>query len=58
LTRVIDDMMQPNGIIGTPDGKKLASRIFGQKTFAYDINADGTLEQGAVCRVRLGWHDD
>ena len=44
MTRVVDDMMQPNGIIGTPDGKTLyVSDIRGGKTFAYDIKADGTL---------------
>ena len=37
-------MMQPNGIIGTPDGKTLyVADIRGRKTFAYDIKADGTL---------------
>ena len=37
-------MMQPNGIIGTPDGKTLyVSDIRGGKTFAYDIKSDGTL---------------
>ncbi len=44
LTRVIDDMKQPNGIIGTPDGKILyVSDIGARKTYAYDVNADGTL---------------
>jgi gluconolactonase len=44
MTRVIDDMVQPNGIIGTPDGKTLyVSDIRGGKTFAYDIEADGSL---------------
>lgn len=44
LTRVIDDMVQPNGIIGTPDGKKLyVADIRSRKTFSYDIAADGTL---------------
>jgi gluconolactonase len=44
LTRVIDDMVQPNGIIGTPDGKRLyVADIRGRKTFVYDINDDGTL---------------
>jgi gluconolactonase len=44
MTRVIDDMQQPNGIIGTPDGRTLyVSDIRGRKTFAYDIAADGTL---------------
>jgi len=44
VKRVIDDMMQPNGIIGTPDGKTLyVADIRGRKTFAYEFNADGTL---------------
>jgi gluconolactonase len=44
MTRLIDDMIQPNGIIGTPDGKRLyVSDIRGRKTFAYDIAADGSL---------------
>jgi gluconolactonase len=44
MVRLIEDMMQPNGIIGTPDGKKLyVADIRARKTFAYDINADGTL---------------
>lgn len=44
LRRVIDDMTQPNGIIGTPDGKTLyVADIRGRQTFAYDFNADGTL---------------
>lgn len=44
MTRVIDDMQQPNGIIGTPDGKTLyVADIRGRQTFAYDIAADGTL---------------
>ncbi|HWB17416.1 MAG TPA: SMP-30/gluconolactonase/LRE family protein [Vicinamibacterales bacterium] len=44
LVRVIDDMQQANGIIGTPDGKKLyVADIRGRQTFVYDINADGTL---------------
>lgn len=44
LVRVIDDMMQPNGIIGTPDGRTLyVADIRARQTYAYDINADGTL---------------
>ncbi|HYK88083.1 MAG TPA: SMP-30/gluconolactonase/LRE family protein [Acidobacteriota bacterium] len=44
LVRVIDDMRQPNGIIGTPDGKVLyVSDIGAGKTYAYDIGTDGTL---------------
>ena len=44
LTRVTGDLSQPNGIIGTPDGKTLyVSDIRAGQTFAYDIQADGTL---------------
>ena len=44
LTRIVADMVQPNGIIGTPDGKTLyVADIGGGKTYAYDIQADGTL---------------
>jgi gluconolactonase len=45
LTRVASDLQQPNGIIGTADGKILyVADIKGNKTFAYDIQADGTLK--------------
>jgi gluconolactonase len=45
LTRVADDLQQPNGIIGTPDGKVLyVADIKGNKTYAYDIEADGALK--------------
>ncbi|MHC4728340.1 MAG: SMP-30/gluconolactonase/LRE family protein, partial [Planctomycetota bacterium] len=44
LIRVIDDMVRPNGLIGTPDGKTLyVTDAGGGKTFAYTINKDGTL---------------
>jgi len=44
IIRVIDDMVRPNGIIGTPDGKKLyVTDHGGKKTFVYTINKDGTL---------------
>src|SRR5437763_486258 len=44
LSRVIQDMKQPNGIIGTPDGKRLyVADIGGSKTYTYSINQDGTL---------------
>jgi gluconolactonase len=44
LTRVADDLQQPNGIIGTPDGKKLyVADIGAGKTYEYAINEDGTL---------------
>ncbi len=45
LTRVVDDLMQPNGIIGTPDGKLLyVADIVGGRTFAYEVQADGSLK--------------
>jgi len=44
LTRVVADLKQPNGIIGTPDGKTLyVADIGDNKTYAYDIQDDGTL---------------
>ncbi len=44
VIRVIDDMVRPNGIIGTPDGKTLyVADHGGKKTYKYKINRDGTL---------------
>jgi len=44
LIRVVEDMAQPNGIIGTPDGKLLyIADIGAQKTYRYEIQKDGTL---------------
>lgn len=44
ITRVIDDFKQPNGLIGTPDGKTLyVADINDGKTWKYDIQADGSL---------------
>ena len=38
------DLKQPNGIVGTPDGKYLyVADIRANKTYKYIINADGTL---------------
>ena len=45
LTRVVDDLKQPNGIIGTPDGQTLyVADIGANKAYAYDIQDDGTLK--------------
>ncbi len=42
--RVDEDLVKPNGIIGTPDGKKLyVADIGDSKTYVYNINEDGTL---------------
>jgi gluconolactonase len=44
LVRVIDDLKQPNGITGSPDGKYLfVADIVGRTTWKYTINNDGTL---------------
>lgn len=44
LIRVTEDLEQPNGIIGTPDGKLLyVADIKAWKTYVYNINEDGTL---------------
>ncbi len=42
--RVATDLKQPNGIVGTPDGKTLyVADIGARKTYAYDVQADGSL---------------
>jgi gluconolactonase len=44
LVRAAGDLTQPNGLIGTPDGKSLyVADIAARKTYAYDIQPDGTL---------------
>ena len=44
LTRVTEDLRQPNGITGTPDGKNLfVADMGGNKTWRYDIQPDGSL---------------
>jgi len=44
LTRVAMNLVQPNGIIGTPDGKKLyVADIKAKKTYVYNIKKDGAL---------------
>lgn len=41
---VADDLLQPNGIVGTPDGNTLyVADIRGNKTWSYRINSDGSL---------------
>lgn len=54
LKRVTTDLVQPNGIIGTPDGKKLfVADIRARKTYAYDIQPDGNLTNKTL-RCELG----
>ncbi len=46
LVRVVDDFQQPNGIIGTPDGKFLyVADIREKKTWRYIIQKDGMLTE-------------
>ncbi len=45
LKRVTSNLKQPNGIIGTPDGKTLyVADIGAGKTYTYSIQADGSLK--------------
>jgi len=45
LRRVVEDLAQPNGIVGTPDGKTLyIADIKNNKTWSYSIKPDGALE--------------
>lgn len=54
LKRVTTDLVQPNGIIGSPDGKTLfVADIGAHKTYAYDIQPDGTLTNKRL-RCELG----
>lgn len=44
IERVVTDLQKPNGITGTPDGKRLfVADIGGGRTWAFDIQPDGTL---------------
>ncbi len=53
LKRVIEDLAQPNGIIGTPDGKTLyVADIAGNRTWSYRINEGGFLtEKKLFCEM-------
>lgn len=54
LKRITTDLEQPNGIIGTPDGKKLfVADIRARKTWTYDIREDGSLTNKTL-RCELG----
>jgi gluconolactonase len=45
VVRVASDLQTPNGLIGTPDGKRLyVADIKAKKTYAYDIQDDGSLK--------------
>jgi gluconolactonase len=54
LKRVTTDLVKPNGIIGTPDGKTLfVADIRAGKTYAFDIQPDGSLTNKTL-RCELG----
>jgi gluconolactonase len=49
LLRVTEDLKQPNGITGTPDGRTLyVSDIGAGRTYAYDIQGDGSLSNKSL----------
>jgi len=49
VTPVATDLKQPNGIIGTPDGKTLyVADIGAGKTYSYSVEPDGKLENKAL----------
>ncbi len=46
---VVDNMIKPNGIVGTPDGKYLyVADIEGNKTYKFTIAEDGSLKDQAL----------
>ncbi len=53
LVRVVDNLKQPNGLIGTPDGKTLyISDIRAGKIYQYDIQEEGALtNQKLFCEM-------
>lgn len=49
LARVTTDLVQPNGIVGTPDGQRLfVADIGAKKTYRFDIAPDGSLGNKAL----------
>jgi gluconolactonase len=49
VTLVINDLIQPNGIIGTPDGKRLyVTDIGDSKTYSYSVQKNGQLKDKAL----------
>lgn len=49
LIRILDNLKKPNGVVGSPDGKKLYVTDPGANTtYVYDIQADGSLANRKV----------
>ncbi len=56
LKRVTTDLVKPNGIVGSPDGKTLyVADIGGRKTYSYEVQPDGTLTNR---KLRAGMGSD
>ena len=54
--RLTHDLVQPNGIVGTPDGKHLyVADIGDRKTYVYDIQPDGFNESWGEVRNPQLW---
>lgn len=53
LVRVVNNLEQPNGIVGTPDGKTLfVADIRAKKTYRFDIRGEGSLaNQRLFCEL-------
>lgn len=53
LARVTTDLVQPNGIVGTPDGKRLfVADIGAKKTYRFAIAPDGSLgDKTLLCEL-------
>jgi gluconolactonase len=51
--RVDEKLVQPNGLVGTPDGKKLyVADIGDKKTYVYDVEEDGYLKnRKLICEM-------
>ena len=50
ISRVSDNYIQPNGLIGTPDGKTLyVADINDRKIWKYSIQEDGSLANRTFC---------
>ena len=60
---VAEDMMFPNGMVITPDGKTLiVGETFGRRLTAFDIGADGSLanrrvwaDSATACPMEFAW---
>jgi gluconolactonase len=45
ITRIADDLKQPNGIVGTPDGRSLyVADIGANKTWKFSVKKDGSVD--------------